>query len=251
MNCTFATAFYDIGRGRWSSYKRTVEDYMNYFSTVSKLKANLVIFCDEQHKEMISRIRGESEITKIVTVPFEQCEIYRNYYSRISEVMNSELFKSRIIHKDIPEMNFPEYNIVNFNKICFVEEAMKLFDTKNYGWIDFGFGHGRVDVSMDLSFMDQKTLGDRIYMGCLRKPIDQMLYHPWSYFSNEIFITGSAFVGNDKSVVQFKHLACDVIDKSLSLSMIDDDQTIYNMAYLLNKNLFNLKVGSWFNQFGG
>lgn len=250
MNCTFATAFYDIGRGKWSSYKRTVEDYMNYFNTVSKLKANMVIFCDESHRELISRIRKDDEHTKIVVTPFDQCEFYKSYYTKVKMVMDSSLYKSNIIHHDIPEMNFPEYNIINFNKICFVQEATKHFTTKNYGWIDFGFGHGKVDVSMDLSFMDYRTSGDRIYMGCLKKPVDQMLYHPWSYFSNEVFITGSAFVGTMKSIKDLKTAICCVIDESLLRNIIDDDQTIYNMAYLTNKNLFNLNQGGWFNQFG-
>lgn len=249
MNSTFATAFYDIGREKWSSYKRTVEDYMNYFRVVSKLNSNMVIFCDETHKELISKIRNEDTKTKIVVMPFENCEFYKKYHDKVKMVMSSDSYKNRIIHPNIPEMIFPEYNIINLNKICFVQEAMKYFDTKNYGWIDFGFGHGKVDIPTDISFLDNKTLGDKLYMGCLRLPVDEMLYHPWSYFSNEIFITGSAFVGTAKSINDFKTIICNTIDKSLSLNMIDDDQTIYNMAYLSDKSLFNLYCGGWFNQF--
>ena len=252
MNYTFATAFYDIGRGKWSSYKRTVDDYMTYFSnTVSKIQANLVIYCDESNKDRISSIRPEGKNTRIVVVPFEETEMYRTYHARIDTLMKSHSFRSKIVHQDIPEMLYAEYNIVNFNKISFVMDSIKYFDTSIYGWIDYGFGHGNVDVSNNLSFLDKVTAGDRIYMGCLREPFDEMLYHPWSYFSNEIFITGSAFVGTRKSINRFKHLIVDVIDKSLSKNMIDDDQTIYNMAYLSDKELFNLKQGGWFNQFGG
>jgi protein YibB len=252
LNHTFATAFYDIGRGKWSSYKRTVQDYMSYFSTtVSKIQSNLVVYCDQDHYDMISAIRPDGDTTKIIVTPFVDSEMYRRYYQRTHDVMNSSSFKSNIIHKDIPEMIYPEYNIINFNKISFVVDTMNHYDTKTYGWIDFGFGHGKVDVSADLSFLDNATSENRVYMGCLREPFAEMLYHPWSYFSNEIFITGSAFVGTRESVFRFKNLIEHVLDESLNRNMIDDDQTIYNMAYLQDKSLFNLKQGGWFNQFGG
>lgn len=249
---TFATAFYDIGRGKWSSYKRTVDDYMGYFSsTVSKIQANLVIYCDESNKDRISSIRPEGKNTRIVVVPFEETEMYRTYHARIDAVMKSQSFQSKIVHRDIPEMIYSEYNIVNFNKISFVVDSKKYFDTSIYGWIDYGFGHGKVDVSSDLSFCETVTRNDKVYMGCLRVPFDDMLYHPWSYFSNEIFITGSAFIGTTNSIGRFKALFDEVLDTSLELGMVDDDQTLYNMMYLKDKTLFNLKQGNWFNQFGG
>ena len=248
---TFATAFYDIGRGKWGSYKRTVDDYMTYFAnTVSKIQANLVIYCDESNKDRISSIRPEGKNTRIVVVPFEETEMYRIYHARIDAVMKSQSFRSKIVHRDIPEMLYPEYNIVNFNKISFVVDSKKYFDTSIYGWIDYGFGHGKVDVSSDLSFCEAVTRDDKVYMGCIRVPFDDMLYHPWSYFSNEIFITGSAFIGTKKSIVRFKALFDEVLDTSLELGMVDDDQTLYNMMYLKDKTLFNLKQGTWFNQFG-
>jgi len=56
-------------------------------------------------------------------------------------------------------------------------------------------------------------------------------------------------MGTKKSINRFNQLVFDVVDKSLNLNLIDDDQTIYNMAYLLERNLFNLRRGGWFNQF--
>lgn len=249
INTTLATAFYDIGRGKWASYKRTVEDYMNYFKNVSRFPGNMVIYCDDAHREMIAEIRPESERTKHVIISFEELEFYKRFFERTKNVMESDQFKTRIVHHDIPEMLYPEYNIINFNKISFVVDAIRHFDTPVYGWIDFGFGHGRIDVSTDTAFCERVTHGDKLYMGCLRYPVDQLLYNPWSYFSNEIFITGSCFMGTSKSINRFNQLICDVIEKSLNLNLIDDDQTIYNMAYLSDKSLFNLRRGGWFNQF--
>lgn len=246
---TLATAFYDIGRDKWSTYKRTVEDYMNYFRNVSKFPGNMVIYCDASHRDLIAQIRPEDEKTRIAVVPFEHLEFYKRFFNRTKLVMDSEEFKKQIIHHDIPEMLFPEYNIINFNKVSFITDAFKYFETPIYGWIDFGFGHGKIDVSRDTDLFEKMTLGDKLYMGCLRQPVDQMLYHPWSYFSNEIFITGSAFMGTKKSIHRFKELVSGVIDKSLNMNLIDDDQTIYNMAYLSEKQLFNLRQGDWFEQF--
>jgi len=249
INTTLATAFYDIGRGKWTSYKRTVEDYMNYFKKVSLFPGNMVIYCDEIHRDMISKIRPVDEKTKLITIPFEELEFYKRFFDRTKNVMESDQFRGRVVHHDIPEMLYPEYNIINFNKISFVVDAIHHFNTPVYGWVDFGFGHGRIDISKDTSFCERVTSGDKLYMGCLRQPVDQLLYHPWSYFSNEIFITGSCFMGTRKSIYRFNELICDVIDKSLNQNLIDDDQTIYNMAYLSERSLFNLRRGGWFNQF--
>jgi protein YibB len=246
---TLATAFYDIGRGRWPSFKRTIEDYMHYFEKISKFQGNMVIYCDQAHKEIISRIRSNNKKTHIITIPFEQLEYHKTFFDRTKSVMMSDAFRRQIIHHHIPEMIFPEYNIINFNKAAFVVDSIQYFNTSLYGWIDFGFGHGKIDISGDMeSMLKDMTQGDKLYMGCLRYPIPEMLYHPWSYFSNEVFITGSTFIGTKKSICEFKQLVSDVIDKSLNMNLIDDDQTIYNMAYLIEPNLFKLKLGNWFEQ---
>jgi hypothetical protein len=39
------------------------------------------------------------------------------------------------------------------------------------------------------------------------------------------------------------------IDTSLNMGCIDDDQTQYAMAYLLDPNNFNLVQGNWFTHF--
>lgn len=248
-NTTFITAFYDIGRNNWSNYKRTVNDYISYFSKIASMEANMVIFCDEKNKLEIQKIRPESEITQIITKKFEELEYVQKYLKLVSNVMNSEEFKKNIIFSDIPEMLYPEYNIINFNKISFVQDSISKFDTKTYGWIDFGYGHGKVDIKVTPDFCESVTKDDKIYMSCLKKPQENTLYNRPSYFNNDVCITGSSFIGTKKSICEFKSLMEQVIEKSLEMNLTDDDQTMYNMCYLINKNLFNLKQGPWFCHF--
>lgn len=43
---TIVTAFFDIGRGEWATggFKRTPEDYLNYFKQLAVLENEMIIF---------------------------------------------------------------------------------------------------------------------------------------------------------------------------------------------------------------
>lgn len=249
-NLTLATAYYDIGRENWTSFRRSVSDYMSYFSQISQINANMVIYCDQKHYETINRIRPENEQTKIIVVSFDKLEFYQLFFQQIKDTMISQFFKQSIIYHNIPEMLYPEYNIINLNKVCFVKESLNYFNTQNYGWVDFGYNHGnKLNIPNDLSFIDELTQNNKIHMHCLKEPSDDMLYNPIYYFNNDVRITGGAFFGTKISIQEFYKLIKFVIQNSLKLHLIDDDQTIYNMAYLQNKFLFNLKQGSFFSHF--
>lgn len=62
---TIVTAFFDIGRGDWTSNKgfsphleRTADTYIQYFENLSKLDNDMVIFTSSELKPKIEAIRN-------------------------------------------------------------------------------------------------------------------------------------------------------------------------------------------------
>lgn len=248
---TFSTAYYDIGRTNWNYYGRSTDHYLKCFSKVSQIGGNLVIYCDPSDCDRIGEVVKDRANTIIIPCPFDQLEFYQKFYHRTKSIMESPDYHSSIIFHDIPEHKYPEYNIVNFNKVCFVEQSMKLRDTPYHGWIDFGYGHGRPNVNYTPTrdHILKCMSNDNIYMVALKTPKPESIFKRETYFLNDVCIQGSCFFGPKSHMQQFKTMVEGTIDHSLNMLCIDDDQTIYSMAYLMNPSMFTLKLDDWFTHF--
>ena len=62
---TIVTAFFDIGRGDWSTEKghsshllRNNQTYLSYFENLAKLDNEMVVFTFEEMKPYIRKLRG-------------------------------------------------------------------------------------------------------------------------------------------------------------------------------------------------
>ncbi len=71
---TIVTAFFDIGRGDWTSNKgfsphleRTADTYIQYFENLSELDNDMVIFTSSELKPKIEAIRN-GKSTVVVTL---------------------------------------------------------------------------------------------------------------------------------------------------------------------------------------
>jgi protein YibB len=250
-NTTFSTAYYDVGRTNWFKYERPPELYFDYFKNVSKITSNLVIYCQEKNKKTIEDIVKNRDCVKIITRPFEELDFYKKFFNRAKTLMESDLYKSRVTIPYIPEHIHPEYNIINFNKISFVKESINYFDTEYNGWIDFGFGHNKsyVKYTFDENFSEKVTKGDKVFMRSLKQPTLDKLFNVNSYFDSDVHIQGSCFLGTKKSIIRMYDLMEVCINKALEIGALDEDQTQYMMAYLLDSNNFNLSHGDWFTHF--
>ena len=46
--CLLVSAFYDINRSSWKSYKRSKNTYFSYFEFWARMKGDLVVFCETE-----------------------------------------------------------------------------------------------------------------------------------------------------------------------------------------------------------
>lgn len=254
-NVTFVTAYYDIGRDKWSNCTRDSDTYFTFFKNVKKINSNLVIYCEEENYNKIKNFVSDRNNVKIIIQPFNTIDFYIKYFEKIKNLMSSLDYRNKVVQNSptphVPEYNYPEYNIVNFNKISFVKESMNYFDSDYYGWIDFGFGHNKdyVKYTMDIEYPKRVTHDKKVFMRCFRVPNKNQLFNEQEYWHNNPDIQGSSFLGTKKSINTMHDLLQTSISTSLNIGCIDDDQTQYGMVYLLNPDNFNLVQGNWFTQF--
>lgn len=254
-NVTFSTAYYDIGRGNWKDCTRSSDIYFDYFKNVKNINCNLVIYCEETNYKKIKEITQNRDNLKIICTPFDKLDFYIKFFEKTKNLMLSDNYLNNIRYKSptphVPEYIYPEYNIINFNKISFVKESIQYFDSKYNGWIDFGFGHNKdyVKYEFDKNYASRVTEDSKIFMRCFKIPKQHQLFNLHEYCHNDPSIQGSCFLGTKKSIDRFYSLMETTISTSLNIGCIDDDQTQYAMAYLLEPNTFNLQHGNWFTHF--
>lgn len=93
QDITIVTAFFDIGRGSWNSgnFKRTSEDYLNYFKYLATLENEMVIFTSIEYADKIQEIRG-SLPTKIITLDFSKK--FKYTIKRIDRIIKSPEYQA-------------------------------------------------------------------------------------------------------------------------------------------------------------
>ena len=96
-NITIVTAFFDIGRGDWSSDKglpgylqRTTDTYMERFGYLAELDNQMIIYTSEDQVERVSNLRkGKEDKTKIIIQHFpDMFPVFREKIDRIQKDEN-------------------------------------------------------------------------------------------------------------------------------------------------------------------
>ena len=193
--------------------------------------------------------------TKIVQVPLNEIPYY-DYLEKITKLMSDDFFiqniKNRHPDKLRPEVNYPIYNIVQFAKSKFVEQTIRSnpFNTDYHCWMDAGIYQGRFPrefIGMKFPNKKVEVLGDgKIHQFYRVFPKDRDI-NKISYYSeiDDVRIVGAWFGGNKKSLIEYARIINKVIDDSIEEGVISDDQNIYTICYLENKDIFNLHDGSF------
>lgn len=144
---TIVTAFFDIGRGSWTSDKgfsphleRTSDTYIQYFKNLSELDNDMIIFTSKELKSKIEKIR-DGKRTTVIAVDINKK--FRHLKNRISQIQKNDEFRSKLeTHQLInPEYWSADYVLVCNLKTYFVNRAIKLKLVKDnmIAWVDFGY----------------------------------------------------------------------------------------------------------------
>lgn len=259
FSMTITTAFFDIGRGDWNGYQRSVEDYLGYSKNMLSLNCNMVIYTQEKFRhhfeEHRKHIDPDLTKTKIVTMSLEEIPYY-DYLQKITDLMNDDFFiyNIKLRHPDSlrPEANYPLYNIIQFAKSKFVEKTIENnpFDTNYYCWMDTGIYHSSFPEEFKFQKFPKKNfeiLSDNKIHQFYRIFPKKKDIHKVSYYSelDDVRIVGAWFGGHKDALRIYSQIINKVVDDSIKEGVISDDQNIYTISYLENSELFTLHDGNF------
>lgn len=251
---TIVTAFYDIGRGNLPREKfgrvlphyqhRNLDTYFEYFDRLAQMQNNLVVFTTEDLAQRIYDHRkkyGLQDRTQIVvsnSYMFTGMEVYKE---KIDAIMASEEYRKDIVNPHFIEYWHSDYVLVNIFKAFYVDFAIQsgLVKTELTAWIDFGYC--RQDATLPITrqwkyhfnkekihfFTNKKPEPDR----AIKEIID----------TGDVYIMGCHIVAGTKKWQLLKQLMHYSMDQLILNNMIDDDQTLLLISYLLRPEEFELR----------
>ncbi|WP_180138136.1 WlaTC/HtrL family glycosyltransferase [Acinetobacter sp. YH12043] len=257
---TIVSAFFDIGRGNWSVEKghpsylqRSPEKYLDYFSNLAELENDMIIFTSSEFSEKIRKIRKNK---KTIVVEIDINSKFSDCREKIKAVQNSSVFKNTVdpAQSRNPEYWSPDYVLVTNLKAYFVKKSItsKLVNTHLVAWVDFGYCRSKETLN-GLVKWKYPFNEDKIHFFTINKnfKISKELVNE-SILRNQVFIIGGAIVGTKEKWLNFSNIVYNCQKEILLDSMVDDDQGVFMMAFLEDKDNIKLNYlgkNKWFNLF--
>ncbi len=247
MSISIVTAFYDIGRGDWSADKghphylqRSNEVYLERFSHLTKLKNEIVVFTTKDLAERVEQIcYGRMEKTKIVVL--DVFKMFAEMRKHIEDVQKSEQYKSLINPNQAknPEYWNPDYVMVTNLKAFFVHMAIQnnLVSNDMVSWIDFGYCRSEANIpeSKEWNYnFDQSKIHLFNYKEYDGKILSEIIA------DNDVYILGAKVVAHKSMWETLARLMHHAYGELMKNNIVDDDQGLWLISYLLKQELFEL-----------
>lgn len=256
-NMVVTTSLFDLDRQNWKNYNRPIEDYKRYAQNMLSLDCDIVIYTTPDLKPFFEEHRKNyKEKTIIITMDLKDIPYY-DYLNRITNLMTSDFFVNNVrnapgIDRYRPEANYPIYNIIQFAKSKFLKMTIEnnYFDSKYHCWMDVGIYHDKFPQKFKFKkfpSVNFEVLSDeKIHHFYIDHPRESDL-NKLEYYSmlGDVRMTGGWFGGTKDAMLLYSDLIEDVVNQSISEGVISDDQNMYTIAYLQNKNKFHLHDGNF------
>jgi protein YibB len=259
---TVVTAFFDIGRGSLpSTYRgralpfhqhRSVDTYFDFFKNLAKIKNDLIVYTTANFAKRIYEIRKEYGLekkTKVVVCDSYLPEKYEPIKTKIEKIMNDPAYYGKVVNPQLIEYWHSDYVLVNIFKSHYVSDAIEkgLVHTDLAAWIDFGYCRepDRIPEPHTWSFNFDT---EKIHFFCMRpiepeRPIDSIIY------TGDVYIQGCHIVAGTKKWSLLKEHMFKSLSSLLSHNLIDDDQTLLLLSFLMNPENYQLHQANpndWF-----
>ena len=253
------TAFLDINREKWTSFKRTttqyIESFINYFNYPSKM----IIFIDDKYFDKFKELYEKSSHKNSILIPINREWMNENIYAwqqlnKSNNIMNSEYYKNLLnirIQNGYPENIYPEYNAINHSKIDFICYAINnnlIKEDSFICWSDFGYFYSILQNNPNiypLLPIDIQKFNTNKLSFCLRDKLnnlDENMIHTLVQAPEKF--TGSFFAGSRNLMVKLQELYHLSLNELYTNNISDDDQHIYIRCFLKEPELFNLYLDS-------
>ena len=247
MSLCIVTAFLDISRDSWTTFQRSVDQYITNFLRYKILSHEIIVFIDNKYFSRLESLTQNFLNIKLIPIDrdFMKTHLYSyNQLQREQEIMGSEKFKELVKHRlKHPECSKPEYNIIQHCKIDFVCHVINndLTQAEYLCWSDFGyFQHPSLVPSSDLDLT--KFNLEKVNFVCvdwLRKEDSNIMY---TLTQAPPRVEGGFFLGRRDKLLEYQQLYHKVYNYFHSIGIVDDDQHIILQCYFRDTTKFNLLV---------
>jgi len=251
---TIVTSLFNINREGIDG--RKWEQYLEWFRITLSLNSPMVIFVEEDTYDFVKNCRGDKP-TKIIVQKLEEVPYYR-YNNKFSDIINSEIYKSKINDPSRIECRSSLYNVIQFSKFGWIEIASECnyFDTDLYLWLDAGisrfFGSNSIDVLREYPNIESiEKIGDlstTLYLQVHMSYYPDLVYSneiPWSYMlDNRSYVAGGILMASKKSISSIKKTIDSVLDDMINDHIINNEQIV--LGYMIKKYPHLFKVFSCF-----
>jgi len=246
-NYTIITAFFDIGRDKWSHYTRSVDKYLHNAKRMLSLQDDMIIFIEHKFIDFVKQVRKNIK-NKTTIIPLNIQDLYwYQYLNQIQTIMDSSEFKNNLINPKCPEVSNPLYDIIMFSKTMLINLAIlnNLSNHEHYVWLDFGIHDNMLKDNMLNTKLFNKGIGDKIKFLCREYPKSSDLNLHSFFKSNTNRFAGTMFSGHKNYLVKFNELLHTDIINALNNNIIDCDQNFFSNVYIKNPDMFDLYFGDW------
>lgn len=250
-NITIITAFFDIGRSDWNKtihgidtpafIPRKTEAYFNYFELLSKVKNDMIIYCDDHNSEKIMEIRKRNapeSLTQVVSINFQ--DTIKTIKPVIERIQRRSEYINFVDDPRMPEYWNADYVLVNYMKTDFVINAYESNYIKNdlAAWLDFGYVRGVSTLPDNLEWNYNFDLEKIHYFNKI--PVDMVRPIFDIVKTNTVYIMGCHIVAGKNAWYKHKIMNQNSLASLINCGLIDDDQTIMLMNYRSNPKEFEL-----------
>lgn len=249
---TVVTGLFDIGRGEWSSYRRPITNYMNYFANVLKLQAPMVVFCEEKFVPLVNFVRKTVPFdTTVIGTKIEELHMHK-YKDLLFEIQKDPNYGKGHPQPVCPEIAIPMYSLVVSSKPDLLYRGCQYAKTDYCIWLDGGYTHGSIDISkIDWNPKSLYEIKDKISIIGLRPMSDMATSDPVGFSNQYIDIINGGFFGGHKDTIKtVRDKFYEVVDELLTVHrMKEDDQYYWTFVAHKYPELVHFVPGSWYDAF--
>lgn len=249
---SIVTAFYDIGRGDWSTntqknggplphyLQRSVDKYIDHFTRMCEIDTEIIVYTSP---DIAPRLAAISPNVKVVE--YDYFNIHKELRDKIESIQTSPEFVKKINPYQVrnPEYWSKDYVGVTSLKAFYVSDAFErgLITNEFAAWVDFGYCRDDDHIPTNKTWEYDFTPGLMHYFNYrdpeLRQARQQV---SMAVQNNIVFIIGGVFVAQKE---QWQVLAIDMkeaLEHLISIGLVDDDQGLLLMAYFKNPDMYEL-----------